>query len=113
MAQAHTSSAATKSFCLLVKAQEQDESPLQMGREACETGSNKIMIMILEFVPRDGSVGLGAEREKRRGRESRMEGGTGRGRELWLKADETDTDTPDLVTEVPSAHQNPLKHLSR
>lgn len=36
--------------------------------------------MILGFVPHDGSVGLGVVREKRRGRESRMESGTGRER---------------------------------
>lgn len=46
-----------------------------MGREACETGSNKIVIMILGFLPHDGSVGSGVAREnkaKRRGKESRM-----------------------------------------
>lgn len=80
VAQAHTPLAATKFFCLLVKAWERDQSLLQMGQEACETGSNKIVIIILGFVPHDGSVWLGVVREKKRGRESRMESGTGRER---------------------------------
>lgn len=42
--------------------------------------SNKIVIIILGFVPHDGSVWLGVVREKKRGRESRMESGTGRER---------------------------------